>query len=452
MATLKNFHVLIMLVLQLLCLGFLAHVSTGEVIPHEFVVCLDEGYPLQSHFEYIGKQLNISRYIENLDCYDIDFHNTTTTHDLSEQAVLDLIRSDPQVYSVSSHLSSIPGFWVEGKPSPPSDFKNQSHSTHSRASYETLTQEDASWALSYVSSDQAVPAESKYYYMQRGGQGVDVYVLDTGLDPIVADLHDHRFFTYDSFVSEEPDTVDYNGHGTHVASIVGSDRFGVCKLCAVISLKTSNATGLNTSKPVRDAINYAIWRHNIKKQTEPGFKGSIINMSFGFNATDADLDDVRRAIKAADAAGILMVAAAGNDGMVLGFKRYTESYVYPATSGRVITVGGSLEYNTWFRSSNYGPLINVLAPASCESYWRDATTRPASGTSQAAPHVAGVLALWMSYEGSFNKTIASQRLMQNSDIGYISGVPPNTHNSFVNSGIHKGFPYVGVPEGAGFTD
>lgn len=59
----------------------------------------------------------------------------------------------------------------------------------------------------YISSDEAVPSEPNYYYMQRGGQGVDVYVLDTGLDPKVADLMDHRFFTTDSYVIEEPTSV-----------------------------------------------------------------------------------------------------------------------------------------------------------------------------------------------------------------------------------------------------
>lgn len=58
----------------------------------------------------------------------------------------------------------------------------------------------------YISSDQAVPVEQDYYYMDRGGQGVDVYILDTGLDPKVADMHEHRFFTTDSFVGEEPST------------------------------------------------------------------------------------------------------------------------------------------------------------------------------------------------------------------------------------------------------
>lgn len=241
-----------------------------------------------------------------------------------------------------------------------------------------------------------------------------------------------------------------NGHGTFVASIAGSDEFGVCKLCSIVSVKVCNETGIFTKDPVTDAIAYIIWRHNLKMQTEPGFRGSVINMSFGMNATDTYLDDLRRTIAAANAAGIAMVAAAGNNGMALGWERGVEAEIYPATSNKVITVGGSLIGNSWYQGSNYGNLVNMIAPASCQAYWKDAEIVLRTGTSMAAPHVAGVLALWISYEGAMNKTIASRRLMDNADIDYISGVPPNTHNAFVNSGIHKGFPYVGVPAGAGF--
>lgn len=74
------------------------------MIPHEFGVCLTRGYSLESHFEYIGKKLNISNYLKFIDCYHIDFYNTTRTHDLSEDAILDLIRSDPNVHSVSPNF------------------------------------------------------------------------------------------------------------------------------------------------------------------------------------------------------------------------------------------------------------------------------------------------------------------------------------------------------------
>ncbi|KAG9580124.1 hypothetical protein KCU77_g12231, partial [Aureobasidium melanogenum] len=104
MATLKSFLILIMLVFQLLCLGHLAHGSSGTVIPHEFSVLLAENHTLASHFEYMGKELNISSYHKLTNVYDIDFYNTTRTRDLSEETILDSIRSDPNVDSVEPNM------------------------------------------------------------------------------------------------------------------------------------------------------------------------------------------------------------------------------------------------------------------------------------------------------------------------------------------------------------
>ncbi|CAD0095263.1 unnamed protein product [Aureobasidium vineae] len=98
--------ILIMLALQLLCSGFLAQASSSTVIPHEFTVCLEEGYPLDSHFKYIGKELNISQYLELINCYNINFYNTTRVHDDSEEAILDLIRSDSEVVGVARNIAS----------------------------------------------------------------------------------------------------------------------------------------------------------------------------------------------------------------------------------------------------------------------------------------------------------------------------------------------------------
>ena len=71
------------------------------MIPHQFLVGLAENYTLDSHWQRIGTELNITRYYKNLDCYYIDFSNDDITHDLSEESTLALIRSDPNVDRVS---------------------------------------------------------------------------------------------------------------------------------------------------------------------------------------------------------------------------------------------------------------------------------------------------------------------------------------------------------------
>ncbi|KAG9954271.1 hypothetical protein KCU85_g672, partial [Aureobasidium melanogenum] len=104
MASSKSLPVLIILAFRLLCLGYLAHGSSETAIPHEFPVILVENHTLASHFQHVGKVLNIFSHHEITNVYHIDFHNTTRTHDLSEETILDLIRSDPNVDGVEPNM------------------------------------------------------------------------------------------------------------------------------------------------------------------------------------------------------------------------------------------------------------------------------------------------------------------------------------------------------------
>lgn len=285
-----------------------------------------------------------------------------------------------------------------------------------------------------------------------------MYVLDTGMDPDMMDFQQDRYKYGPVYVPEEmtPEVScephlfengadkaqDFNGHGTHVAGLVGSDTYGVCKLCNVISVKICNSTGKFSKARVHDAINYVTWKHGTKVG-QPGFNGSVINMSFGMRYTlPSEHELMRKAVRAAYEAGIVMVAAGGNDYGPLGDAGYL---MYPATSPKVITVAASVGLYQWYRGSNYGSKIDMIAPGSCESYWKDGNTKVVTGTSQAAPLVAGTIALFMGHEGPMNMTTAKQRLMANADIDVVQGVPDGTHNAQVNSGIHKGIPYIGAP-------
>lgn len=137
-----------------------------------------------------------------------------------------------------------------------------------------------------------------------------------------------------------------------------------------------------------------------------------------------------------------MVAAAGNNGQVLGEK---PAEIYPASSYKVITVAASLTTYDWYRGSNYGGKIDIIAPGSCWSWWTGGTIDIKTGTSQATPHVAGTIALFMGHEGPIYRVTAMERLMANADIGYVANVPDGTPNALVNNGAWKGVPYVGAP-------
>lgn len=174
-----------------------------------------------------------------------------------------------------------------------------------------------------------------------------------------------------------------------------------------------------------------------QRKKSSGYKGAIINMSFSTNR-DQQLSIAFR--QAHRDEGITLVASAGNDGRDL-----TLAEVYPAQLRRTITVAGHIDNNQWLRKSNYGWPVDIIAPASVESHWLDGTTRVVTGTSQAAPHVAGVLALFMGNEGPMAPAIARDRLYENADVGLISGVPGDQIDRSLNSGISKADPYVDAP-------
>lgn len=203
------------------------------------------------------------------------------------------------------------------------------------------------------------------------GAGVRVGVLDTGVDdthPALAGVVvDHRNFTKDC------SPADTNGHGTHVAGIIAArgPMTGVAPQSEIVSCKVLNNNGAGSLEAVAKAILFAVEA-----------KCNILVMSLGAPIRTADLSD---AVKAADEAGVIMVCAAGNDG---GKVSYPAAFDQTIAVGAVDRVGGVCEF------SCRGREIDVAAPGEeITSCWLGGGYATLSGTSMAAPFVAGVLAL-----------------------------------------------------------
>lgn len=91
------------------------------------------------------------------------------------------------------------------------------------------------WALSYLSATQKYSPHEEYHFLRGGGTGVDVYVVDTGVNPI-----DGAFtggMTQDYTMSDDHTPTDKVGHGTLVASIVASRKYGAAKNATIRSMK-----------------------------------------------------------------------------------------------------------------------------------------------------------------------------------------------------------------------
>ncbi|XP_065906335.1 extracellular serine proteinase-like [Dysidea avara] len=234
-----------------------------------------------------------------------------------------------------------------------------------------------------------LPLDGQYSPINDGA-GVDIYVFDTGI------RYDHEEFEgrakYDSFDPTDNTTGsnqqgrDCDGHGTHVAALVAGRTFGAAKGATVYSTRVLDCNGDGQYSTIILGINHVIGVVESARRR----RRIIINMSLGGPPSQA----VHDAIAAANDAGILVVVAAGND--------FTDACSEtPAASPVALTVGGTRQgdnlYNLPDDGTNYGSCVDIFAPGQ-DIRSAGLSSRTAvvtySGTSQAAPLVSGVAAIY----------------------------------------------------------
>lgn len=133
---------------------------------------------------------------------------------------------------------------------------------------------------------------SKYEYEHQGGEGVDAYVIDTGVNIDHVELEGRA--RWGTTVPRDPDQ-DLNGHGSHVAGTIASRAYGVAKRANIVAVKVLGAGGSGSMsdvvKGVAWAADSAAEQANLKaKGKNPKHKGSVANMSLGGGKSQA-LDD-----------------------------------------------------------------------------------------------------------------------------------------------------------------
>jgi subtilisin family serine protease len=264
----------------------------------------------------------------------------------------------------------------------------------------------------------------------HGSEEVVVAVLDSGVDYTHLDLRSNMWLRPDnvpayfddelgSFNDQQgyngtdplTDPMDDNGHGTHCAGIIGAEGdnsegiAGINWHVQIMPLKFLGRGGFGTTADAIKAINYAIDR---KKH---GVNIRVINASWGSTANSKALED---AIRAAGDAGILFVAAAGNDGSDNDRRpHYPSNYDLP----NVISVA-ALDRNDQLASfSNWGvKTVHVAAPGKdILSTWLGDAYRDASGTSMAAPQISGVAALILAKEPNLSVEKLKERILKSVD-------------------------------------
>lgn len=248
----------------------------------------------------------------------------------------------------------------------------------------------APWGLQRISNDAGAAgsaANQNFTYSfedEQLGAGVDIYMVDTGARVTHA-IFKNRITEGFSFT----DTVaDGDGHGTHVAGTAAGTKFGVAQAANIIAVKVLGDDGSGSSADTIAGMNWIINRHD-KRKNDPGFKGSVMSMSWGLQGTARAVDQV---VLMASEAGIHISVAAGNDGTDACLS--TPSHNGGANSA-VVSVGSINIENTVSTFSNIGECVDIFAPGEdVLSAWStgDNVINFLSGTSMACPHVSGVMA------------------------------------------------------------
>lgn len=215
------------------------------------------------------------------------------------------------------------------------------------------------------------------------GKGKTVWVIDTGIDLNHPDLNVNSKLGFNAFSGKEGrSNDDGNGHGTHVAGTIAAldNDFGVVGVAAgatVVPIKVLSSYGSGTTSGVIAGVEHVAANASL---------GDVANMSLGGGISPI-LDE---AIINAGEKGIKFVLAAGNESDSVN--NHSPARV---EGNNVYTVSAMANGDKWASFSNFGnPSIDFSAPGvNIKSTWNDGGYRTISGTSMAAPHVAGILVL-----------------------------------------------------------
>lgn len=288
------------------------------------------------------------------------------------------------IFSIDEHLYTVDGDSKLLKTLRNSDLKKYTESIEPDYIYHAFIAPNdpdysKQWNLRGINIERA--------WEENHGEGITVAVIDTGVSR-VPDLRETEFVEGYDFVNDRSNAEDDNGHGTHVAGTIAqstNNNYGVAGIAykaKIMPLKVLSGTGGGSVGDIAEAIRFAVDN-----------QADVINMSLGGGG---ETQVMKEAIEYAYSKGVVIVAAAGNAD--------DNSAAYPARFPHVIGVSAVDASGNKAPYSNFGAGIDIAAPGGSDTgKIIQETIDPAQGgepaflgfqgTSMAAPHVAGVVAL-----------------------------------------------------------
>ncbi|MFC7305078.1 S8 family serine peptidase [Streptomyces monticola] len=272
-----------------------------------------------------------------------------------------------------------------------------------------------SWGLDRI-DQKTLPLNQSYTYPDKAGEGATVYVIDTGVRISHQDFGGRAANGYDA-IDNDNVAQDGHGHGTHVAGTVAGTAHGVAKKAKIVAVRVLNNSGSGTTAQVVAGIDWV---------TRNAVKPAAANMSLGGGADSALDTAVRNSI----ASGVSYALAAGNESTDASTRS-------PARVAEGITVGATTNTDARASYSNYGSVLDLFAPgSSITSAWRtsDTATNTISGTSMAAPHVAGAAALHLAANPSATPAQVRDALVAAASTGVVTSPGTGSPNRLLNVG------------------
>lgn len=274
--------------------------------------------------------------------------------------------------------------------------------------------EPDTWGLDRI-DQRSLPLNKTYTYTNNG-EGVNAYIIDTGILTTHREFGQRAVGLYDA-IEREGTAIDCNGHGSHVAGIIGGQTFGVAKNVRLLSVRVLNCQGTGAWSDVIDGVNFVTW-HRVQ-QAQKGVP-AVANMSLAGETNRAAEAAVRNSIRS----GVTYVVAAGNSDS--DARNYS-----PAGVSEAITVGATDRNDYRGEFSNYGSGVDLFAPGvSIPSAWigGEQMMATATGTSMASPHVAGVVALYLQTHRTSSPAAVRSAVVGNATSGVIRNAGQESPN------------------------
>ncbi|MEW5927670.1 MAG: S8 family peptidase [Gemmatimonadota bacterium] len=274
------------------------------------------------------------------------------------------------------------------------------------------------WGLDRI-DQRPMPLRNEYVYNERGS-GVTVYVVDSGIRTSHPDFGGRATVGYDAFGGNGQDCL---GHGTHVAGTVGGATYGVAKNASLVAVRVLDCSGNGSLTGLVNGLDWV-------RQNHP--TGSVANISIAVtqNGVETTSSTVDNAVDNLINSRVTVVVSAGNDGK-------DACGVSPARVANAITVGASNESDqraTWplfGRASNYGSCVDLFAPGNnipSANWASDTQPYVESGTSMAAPHVAGVAARLMQHQLNASPSNIRTQIVSGATSGVLGNIGSGSPN------------------------